>query len=51
MLGFQYEHEARCMAELKELFQLVKDGKVKPIPVATRPLAEVGESVFVVEGA
>jgi len=27
---------------LKELIQLVKDGKVKPIPVATRPLAEVG---------
>jgi len=29
------------LAELKELIQLVKDGKVKPIPVATRPLAEV----------
>jgi D-arabinose 1-dehydrogenase-like Zn-dependent alcohol dehydrogenase len=29
------------LAELKELIQLVKDGKVKPIPVATRPLADV----------
>jgi D-arabinose 1-dehydrogenase-like Zn-dependent alcohol dehydrogenase len=30
------------LEELKELIQLVKDGKVKSIPVATRPLAEVG---------
>ena len=30
------------LAELKELIQLVKGGKVQPISVATRPLAEVG---------
>lgn len=33
------------LSELKELIQLVKDGKVKPIPVATRPLAEVGRTL------
>jgi alcohol dehydrogenase/propanol-preferring alcohol dehydrogenase len=31
--------------ELKELIQLVKDGKVKPIPVTTRPLAEVNQTL------
>jgi len=33
------------LAELKELIQLVKDGKVKPIPVATRPLAQVDRTL------
>ncbi|MBL6600546.1 MAG: alcohol dehydrogenase catalytic domain-containing protein [Alphaproteobacteria bacterium] len=33
------------LAELKELIQLVKDGKVKSIPVATRPLAEVDQTL------
>jgi propanol-preferring alcohol dehydrogenase len=33
------------LEELKELIQLVKDGKVKLIPVATRPLAEVSRTL------
>ena len=33
------------LAELKELIQLVKDGKVKPIPVTTRPLSEVDRTL------
>ena len=33
------------LSELKELIQLVKDGKVRPIPVATRPLAEVNQTL------
>lgn len=33
------------LSELKELIQLVKDGKVKPIPVTTRPLAQVNQTL------
>jgi D-arabinose 1-dehydrogenase-like Zn-dependent alcohol dehydrogenase len=31
--------------ELKELMELVKTGAVPAIPVATRPLAEVGQTL------
>jgi alcohol dehydrogenase/propanol-preferring alcohol dehydrogenase len=33
------------LLELKELIEYVKDGKVKPIPVTTRPLAEVNQTL------
>ncbi len=33
------------LRELKELIELVKSGKVKPLPTTTRPLADVGETL------
>ena len=35
----------RNLSGLKELIQLVKSGKVKPIPVTTWPLAEVNQTL------
>ena len=33
------------LEELKALIELAKSGKVKPLPVATRPMAEVSETL------
>tara|TARA_E500000331_G_scaffold340673_1_gene372239 strand:- start:102 stop:1154 length:1053 start_codon:yes stop_codon:yes gene_type:complete len=33
------------LTELKELIELAKSGKVKPLPVATRPMAEVSDTL------
>jgi D-arabinose 1-dehydrogenase-like Zn-dependent alcohol dehydrogenase len=33
------------LAELNELIELAKSGKVKPLPVSTRPMAEVGDTL------